>query len=147
LGVGWNSVKHAGDYSNTKMILKDSAGRYEGGTYNTVGFVALAASLQWLARYPLPALSRRVLELGDLACRRLEEIGATIVSCRDPAHASGIVSFELEYDHPERLKRLCREQGVVLNFRGGRLRISPHAYNNEEDIEQMIEALVVATSA
>jgi selenocysteine lyase/cysteine desulfurase len=147
LGVGWNSVKHSHDYSNTNMILKETAGRYEGGSYNTVGFVALAASLDLLARYPVEDISRRVLELGDLACRRLEEIGAKIASSRDRAHASGIISFTLDYDEPGRLKRLCKERGVVLNFRDGRLRVSPHAYNNEEDVERLIEALVAVTSA
>ena len=39
------------------------------------------------------------------------------------------------------MKRHAMKQGVIFGCRAGRLRISPHAYNNEEDLDRLVEAL------
>jgi cysteine desulfurase / selenocysteine lyase len=141
VGVGWNSVRNEHDFSHIELVFKDTAARYEGGSQNVAGLSALAASLDLLGQFGMDAISRRVLEITDLCCRRLEEIGAVVLSDRTPAHKSGIVSFELPGRDPRVLQRQCIERHVLLSCRAGRLRISPHAYNDAEDVERLIEAM------
>lgn len=141
LGVGWNSVVQANDFSHIELNLKSSAARYEGGTYNLGGLLALGASLDVLLALGIENIAARVLEITELACQRLAGIGATIASCREPPHASGIVAFELPGRVPADARKRCLEAGVALGVRGGRLRISPHAYNNSDDIERLAAAL------
>jgi cysteine desulfurase/selenocysteine lyase len=141
IGIGWDSVVHAHDYGRIELVLKDSAARYEGGSKNTSGMIALQASLRLLARFGARALAARIGEITDLACRRLAEIGAVIVSDRSVEHRSGIVAFELPGKEPNEVRRRCLEAGVVLSCRAGRLRISPHAYNDPSDVDRLIEAL------
>jgi selenocysteine lyase/cysteine desulfurase len=140
-GIGWNSVVGAHDFSRIELDLKRTAERYEGGSQNMVGLIALKASLELLAEFGPEALSRRVLEITDLACERLIASGAVIHSDRRPPHHSGIVSFELPGRDPQAVRRRCLEQGVVLSCRAGRLRISPHAYNDQSDLERLEQAL------
>ncbi len=141
VGVGWNSVRHQHDFSHIELVFKDTAARYEGGSQNLAGLLALEASLELLQQYGAEAISSRVLEITETACRRLEMIGAKILSDRTPAHSSGIVSFELPGRDPMALRQQCFHRKVLLSCRGGRLRISPHAYNNAEDMERLVEAL------
>jgi selenocysteine lyase/cysteine desulfurase len=141
IGVGWNSVVHAHDFGRIELVLKDAADRYEGGSQNMAGMIALEASLRLLRQFPQEALARRIVDITDLACRRLIEIGAEIFSDRRPKRKSGIVVFTLPGVDPATIRRQCLEQGVVLSCRAGRLRISPHAYNDESDLDRLVDSL------
>lgn len=141
IGLGWNSVRHAGDFGDTSLDLKSTTARYEGGTYNMVGIAALEASLDWLTTFGIDAIQRRVLETTEDLCRRLLSIGASIASDRHPERASGIVSFDLPGRDARALRRTCRDSDVVINCRDGRLRASPHAYTQSSDLDRLIDAL------
>lgn len=141
VGVGWNSVRNEHDFGHIELVFKDTAARYEGGSQNVAGLAALAASVELLGQFGMDALSERVLEITDLICRQLNEIGAVVLSDRTPAHGSGIVSFEIPDRDPYALQQQCVDRKVLLSCRAGRLRVSPHAYNNAEDVKRLIEAL------
>lgn len=141
IGVGWNSVVQGNDFSNIDLKLKPTAVRYEGGSQNMVGLMAHGASLDLLASFGTEWLGARILRVTDRVCERLAEIGATVVSHRQGDHGSGIVAFELPGRDPAAVRNHCRERNVAVNCRAGRMRVSPHAYNDESDIDRLIEAL------
>jgi selenocysteine lyase/cysteine desulfurase len=101
----------------------------------------LGASLDLLLELGMERIAAAIFEITDRACERLEQIGATIVSDRNPSHRSGIVAFALSGHDPLAVKKHCLTRQVVLTCRAGRLRISPHAYNNEEDLDRLVESL------
>lgn len=145
LGIGWNSVRHAHDFKRIELDLRPTAQRYEGGSQNMVGMLALGASLQMLADLGLgcarSAIADRVLAVTDVACARLLEAGAVITSRRVGERRSGIVTFQLPGRDPDAVRRACLRAGVVLSCRGGGLRISPHAYTNQNDLDRLMEAI------
>jgi selenocysteine lyase/cysteine desulfurase len=141
LGVGWHSVRQGNDFANIKLDFKPAAERYEGGTQNMPGMIALGASMELLLSCGINQISRCILDVTELACRRLREIGAELVSCREPEHASGIVSFNLPGRDLAEVRRRLIADNIFLSHRAGRLRISPHAYNTAEDIDRLIEAI------
>jgi cysteine desulfurase/selenocysteine lyase len=139
--LGWNSVVHDHDFNRIEMDLKAGAVRYEGGSQNMPGVLAHGASLDLLSQMGIERVAAQILSITDLACDRLRAIGATIVSHREGDARSGIVAFELPGHDPQALRRHCFSRQVMLSCRAGRLRISPHAYNNVADIDRLIEAL------
>jgi selenocysteine lyase/cysteine desulfurase len=141
VGIGWHSVEHSREFHRIELKLKPSASRFEGGSPNAVGFIGLAESLATLLRYGPEQISRRVLELTDFACEKFRELGCRVVSDRSTWAKSGIVAVEVPGADPTALRQRCLEAGVVVSVRAGRLRISPHAYNGEEDIERLMDVL------
>ncbi|TWU24470.1 Cysteine desulfurase [Bythopirellula polymerisocia] len=141
IGIGWNSVVHGGNFNQIELNLKPTAARYEGGTLNMAGFIGLGASLELLLSLGIENVAATILDITDLACEKLAAAGARICSPRNGEARSGIVSFELPQYDPDRFRKFCLDQGIALNCRAGRLRLSAHAYNTEEDLERLIAAI------
>ena len=140
-GVGWNSVAHSHDFTRIELRFKESAARFEGGTLNMGGIVALGASLELLARHAGQGLADRVLDLAALTKEALAERGARLLSNPPREHSSGIVTFEMPTRDPSQVRQRCLAAGVVLSRRGQYLRASPHAYNNSDDVERLADSL------
>ncbi len=141
VGIGWNSVVDAHDFDHVALDLKPHAGRWESGTLNVAGLLALGASLELLLEAGLDAISRRVLELTDHLCDQARRAGVGVYSSRRRGEASAIVSLMPVQAEVASLVRRLREAGVVVNRRSGRLRVSPHAYNTLEEMDQLVHLL------
>jgi len=146
LGVGWHSSRRPFDFNRqTHLDLRPDAARYEGGTLNMVGFMALGASLTLLAEMGLGAnqspLAERVIDLSNSLIERLQQIGAQLCYTRERGTETGIVTFDLPGVEPEEVRRKCSSAGVALSCRGRGVRVSLHAYNDDADVDRLISAL------
>jgi selenocysteine lyase/cysteine desulfurase len=142
VGVGWNSVVGAWDFSTIDFRLKPHAGRWESGSLNLAGLTALGASLDLLLGVGIEALAARIRELTDHLCHAVERTGWRAFSSRRDGEWSGIVSLSPPpgVDVTATAKALLT-QGVVVRPRAGRLRVSPHAYNAVEEIDRLVSLL------
>jgi selenocysteine lyase/cysteine desulfurase len=140
-GVGWHSVVHEGDFSRIELDLKPAAERFEGGSPNSVGIIGLGASLKLLLELGVTNIAAAVLDFAQAATERLRQLGAVLVSPDEDKHRSGIVSFELPGQDPQQVRLRCLADGVLVNVREGRLRISPHGYNGHEDLARLLASL------
>lgn len=141
IGVGWNSVVGARDFSRIDFRLKPDAGRWEGGTCNVAGITALGASLELLLHIGIPTIAGRVRELTDYLCQQAAKAGFEVYSSRRPNEWSGIVSLIAPGPDARSFVKACRLQDMVINQRAGRIRVSPHCYNTHEEIDRLVETL------
>ncbi len=146
LGIGWNSVVGCHNFGKIDLTLKPSAGRYEGGSANMPGMHALGASLELLMRQPIAHLEAALLDVTDYLCERLHSIGTEVASHRtaeptghDPR--SGIVVATPQGVTPETARDRCYAAGVAVSCRGGRLRMSPHAYTSHGEVDRLVDAI------
>jgi selenocysteine lyase/cysteine desulfurase len=141
VAVGWNSVVGARDFSRIDFTLKPSAGRWESGSLNVAGITALGASLGLLLEIGIPVVAERVLHLTDYLVERAARAGLEVYSSRLHGDKSGIVSLTVPGGEVRPLVRRCRENGVVINQRAGRLRVSPHCYNTTAEVDRLLELI------
>ena len=141
--LGWMNVVDALNYGNYDYTLRPDAGRFECGSYNVPGLLALKASVELLAGLGVGAVSRRIKALTDRLVEGLGGKGYSIVSPRSGDQWSGIVSFVADdpAKHVGISKTLRAEHRTEIALREGRLRASPHLYNTEGQIDRLIHHL------
>jgi selenocysteine lyase/cysteine desulfurase len=141
LEPGWASVAHRGDYDNLDLVWADSARRFESGSFNMLGTIALGASLQLLLDAGIPRVWAHVDALCDRLVEGLGTIeGGRVLSDRSAKGRSGIVSFDLEGPSPDELAERLRAASFVCASRGGGVRIAPHGYNTVDEIDALVSA-------
>jgi cysteine desulfurase / selenocysteine lyase len=141
ISVGWKSVVNAIDFANTHFRLRPHAGRWESGSLNVGGISALGASVDLLLAVGIEEVECRVLGLTDYLCARLAAHGIEVYSSRRDQDRSGIVSFTVPASALRPCIDACRDAGIIINQRAGRLRASPHFYNSEEDMDRLVQTL------
>ena len=138
---GWKSVTVPYTTFDYRLDPKPDASRYECGTPNTVGMYGSAAAVDFYLESGIEEVETRLIELTDWLCARLVERGCRIFTPRGEGEKSGIVCF----DHPDRptdeLIRTLIANRVVVRKRAGRVRVAPHYYNREEELEAVLGAI------
>ena len=145
VGIGWNSVMDRKNFDRTDLTFRDSAARYEGGSQNMVGMIGFGASLKLLREFGVgpkgSAIGQRVLQVTDWTCEALAKAGAEVISDRQGEERSGIIAFTLPGKSPQAVRAAGQRLGVNFSVRGEGIRLSPHAYNDQSDIERLLETL------
>ncbi|HVO97041.1 MAG TPA: aminotransferase class V-fold PLP-dependent enzyme [Bryobacteraceae bacterium] len=137
--VGWRSHKTWRDVDNLHHgapEFLDSAERYEGGGLPFPLLYAMEQSVGLFHEIGPHTVEERVMYLARSARERLRELGAEAAD-----NGSQIVAAKFPGRDPSHLARELKEESVNVAARHGFLRVSPHLYNNEEDLEQLCAAL------
>lgn len=136
--AGWMSSA-APAFSGQDMQLSQAGSALEVGLQSLVPVMCLQAAISWVERIGVARIHARVMELSGQLLDRLLELGATVLTPADDLSRSGIVS--VERPEAQSFVATCETRGIVTVLRGNNtIRISPHIYNNEGDIEAFIDA-------
>ena len=141
IGVGWKSV--VGSYNDPAagFTLKPDASRWEGGTFAMAPLQAFARSLELFLEIGPEVVSERILDRAEAVREIAQSAGWGVHGSTRPEDRSGIVALEKPGIDPEAFATNARQQGIALACRRGRVRISPHIYNNADDLERLASAL------
>ncbi|MGA9058116.1 MAG: aminotransferase class V-fold PLP-dependent enzyme [Terriglobia bacterium] len=137
--IGWMTVRHWSDFSRRDLSWREDARRYECGTLNTVGVYGLGAAVNLLLEVGIASIAERVLDLTDRLRGGLLAQGHSVFGPRAREEASGIVSFVPRQAGAERLLECFLAHRVQVAARCGMVRIAPHFYNTEEEIDRVLE--------
>lgn len=142
IGVGWHSVVGSYNAAVPEFRLKPSAQRWEGGSPNMPGLLALGASLDLFFEWGLDAVVDRIADCADAVRELAASAGWSVHGSTRPGDRSAIVVLEREGVDPAAAALALRERhGIVAACRRGRLRISPHVYNDDSDLTRLRSGL------
>jgi len=139
---GWHMLEHAGDYDRSDWQPARSAQRFECGSPNMLGAVALEASLSLLEEVGMHQVAASLNERMEWLRAGLRQLpGIELLSPAQPERSAGIVTFRLAGSANQALFEQLRAEQVVCALRGGGIRLSPHFYTPAEVIDDTLALL------
>jgi selenocysteine lyase/cysteine desulfurase len=142
--VGWASVKQEifetlDFWDIWSLRLSETASRFEVGSPSTISFVGATAAIKMLLDVGIDKIEERILKLTSHLIEGVKNLGLKLQTPEEKQHRSGIVNFQIAY--PKEVVRNLRSRGIVVSARAHGIRVSPHFYNTETEIETLVDTL------
>ena len=132
------SLKRTDEFS-FEISDPTDARRFEYGNLNYVGIIGLEAGLNLLEKAGINRIEKWVLNLSRLLDSGLRKLGYQVISSSIPQEQSGIVVVEVP--DPADFSGYLKSNGILAAQQKttGRIRFSFHAYNDEKEVERILE--------
>ena len=137
---GWHMVENSGDFDQRHWQPAVSARRFECGSPNMLGIHGLSASLSLIEQIGMPLIEQRVCEFGNYLAARLQAMDGVEILARQWRHG-GIVAFRHADIKTEILYQRLLKRGLISAQRGGAIRLSPHFYMRQSQLDQALEVV------
>jgi selenocysteine lyase/cysteine desulfurase len=143
--LGWNSVEGALNFDKIDFTLRRTAERFEEGSHNGLSIYGMGGAVDLLLEVGVERISQRILYLTDLLIQGLQDLGLTLTNSLNPRFRSGIVTFRIPKDEAgkklSQMERHLFSKKIYASIRRGSLRLSPHFYNSEEEIQKTLQEI------
>lgn len=141
LTFGWNTVVNHLDYDTIDLTPKNTAQRFEEGSPNLLGIFALGNSLRLIRKVGLDAISAHLLVLTDSLISGLDKSLYSIRSPRSDPYKSSILCVEPLKADANQLYQILFDKKIFVATRRGAIRISPHFYNDFDEMSKICSAM------
>lgn len=139
---GWHMLEHMGDYDQPDWQPANSARRFECGSPNLLGCMALEASTALLEEVGIEQVAQQLDERISWLHQHLgQRDNLSVLSNAAPDRRAGIVTFSANGHEAQQLYRQLMQEQVVCAPRGGGIRLSPHFYTPWHVLEESIEII------
>jgi selenocysteine lyase/cysteine desulfurase len=139
--VGFRSHERMWDLRADRLTLPPNARRFEFSTMAYGCAPGLASSIDYLLELGVGRIFSRNKMLADLLIEGLRERNAEILSPTEDGARSSIVAARFAGTDVRILAEHLNQARIVVSARRNVLRLSPHLYNDAEDIRQALAAI------
>jgi cysteine desulfurase/selenocysteine lyase len=137
--IGWRSDanwRSVAELNHGAPNFVEAAEKYEGGMLAFPSLYAMAETISMMLELGPAQVEARVLQLVGCARQMLESAGGQVAYPDSP-----ILAARFPDRSAEAIVETLSARRILAAARHGHLRISPHFYNNEEDLRLVGEAL------
>ncbi|MDH5793004.1 MAG: aminotransferase class V-fold PLP-dependent enzyme, partial [Candidatus Bathyarchaeota archaeon] len=142
--VGWASVKpevfDTIDFWDIwSLRLSETASRFEVGSPSFISLTGATEALKMVLNFGIENIQKRILKLTDHLIESVKSLGFKLQTPEEPQYRSGVVNFKI--DNPKEVAESLNRKGIIVSARAHGLRVSPHFYNTEEEIDKFMEEI------
>ena len=133
-------------YDDTNLVFKELPDKFQTGFRNYVGIVGLESSIIYLLNFGLKNIHEKNQNLSNLFREELSKIPNVILyGPEDPNDRTSIVSFNIDGLDSQQIVDKLEKQNIILAVREIMekkiIRASPHFFNTEYEMLQVIDAI------
>lgn len=141
--IGTTSIEYDfANFLNYKLDFKSGGGAYENSTLNTLGMIGMNESITHFLELGVENIFSHITGLLDKFIDLYDKEKYKIESDISSQHRSNILIFtHVKQELNKQIVKQLSDEKVYIALREDYLRISPHIYNNEGDIEKLINLL------
>ncbi|MBT8395362.1 MAG: aminotransferase class V-fold PLP-dependent enzyme [Gemmatimonadetes bacterium] len=137
--TGWFGAANAFDFDIREFRPHGDARRFEMGTPALHTVHTALGGQEIIDEVGIEAIARRNRELTNFLVEGCADAGFSLTTPSDPTRRSAIVMIK-HPDPPGAVAHLANS-GIIVDHRPGHVRVSPHFYNNEEEIAFLLGSL------
>jgi selenocysteine lyase/cysteine desulfurase len=137
--TGWFADKNIFEMDHRDYSPAPTASRFQSGTPPIPAIYAGVAGIELMQEIGVADTRKHVNALNARLFEGVDELGARVATPRRPKRRGALVCVR-STDAPELVRALGRE-GIVTSDRDSNLRISAHAYNSVDDVDELLAAL------
>lgn len=137
--TGWFAQEDIFAMDTTRYNPAQTARRFEMGTPPVPNCYAAEAGLRIIENVGLGAIEYKIAELTAAIIEESQRAGYTLAVPEDPERRGALITLKCHDENA--LVDILESEGIVTSSRFGNLRISPHFYNNDADIDTLFRAL------
>jgi selenocysteine lyase/cysteine desulfurase len=123
---------------STVEPAKDAT-RFEWGTWSVISVAGARAAIEYTLKYAPEDRAPRIERLNERLRVGVRKKMRKITSPEEMGRRSGIVTFQV--DDASKVAQKLQQEGVVVAPRVNVLRVSPHFYNTEDEIDKLLEKI------
>ncbi len=136
---GWHMVQDVSDFNKKDWQPNETAQRFECGSPNMMGIVALHASVGLLLDIGMESIEKQVMEKSAYLANKLAALtNIEILNPPGDNRRSGIVLFRKSDADTEALYHHLQKYNVICAMRGDGIRFSPHFYTPLEKMDAAV---------
>jgi kynureninase len=139
-GTGWFATRDPFSFTLQELVFADDARRLETGTWAVACHYAGLAGLELVLEVGVENIQERLRDLTGRILERCDAAGVRTFTPKDRRRRCGIVT--LECDQPEEVEARLLADGVIVDSRPGRVRLSPHWCVTDEELDRGLDLVL-----
>ena len=136
--TSWFATKHQFDFDLGGFQYHDDARRFELGTPALPTVHTALGGQEIIDEVGLPAILERNRSLTDHLIGTAEDAGMSL-TLAEPANRTFILM--IQHDDPSGAVKHLASHGIIVDYRPGHVRVSPHFYNTTDELDRCIDVL------
>jgi len=143
----WINRLKSDDFTNLvdyQPLYRPKANRYSVGEQSNFTLVPmLLAAIEQLLEWEVSNIQKYCATITKDAICKIQEIGFKVA--QEEQRSAHLFGIQLENQvNKDRLQQAFKENKVWVSFRGSALRVGPNVYNDEKDLEKLVECLKIS---